>query len=102
MIFCFVALGVFLTATNPEHISIGLLVVPVVLLFLIAFCAAQLIMTSLKILKKEPRRRRTVALMSASLLSVIMILKSTGGISVVDVVLLALIIGVAGIYISKF
>lgn len=99
---CVVALVLFLTTTNPESIAVGLLVIPVVLLFLATFCASQIVLNVLRILKREPRRKRTVAMMMASLVTVVMILRSTGGISVVDIVLLVLIVGIAGIYISKF
>lgn len=102
MLACTLALLLFLTVTNPADVVVGLLVVPVMLLFFIAFCAAQLTLQALRVLKREPRRRRTVALMIASLITIIMILRSTGGISAADIVLLVLIVGIAGIYISKF
>ncbi len=102
LVLCVVALGLFLMLTNPSDISVGWLVIPVILLFFISFCAAQLILTALKLIRGKPRKRRIVALVSASLLTIIMILQSTGGIAGVDMLLLGLIIVVSAIYISKF
>lgn len=102
LIACVISLGVFLVATNPADVSVGLLVVPVVLVFFVAFCASQLLLMRLRLLKDKPRKQRIVALFCGSLLTVILILQSTGGISGVDVLLVALIIAVSGLYISKF
>ncbi|MGI9028074.1 MAG: hypothetical protein ACR2FM_04515 [Candidatus Saccharimonadales bacterium] len=99
---CTVGLGTFLTFTNPSQVSIGLLVVPVLLLFFIAFSAFQVGMDKLKLLKTRPRKRRTVALTGASIITVVMILQSTGGISTADALLMALIVLAATVYINKF
>lgn len=102
LVLCLIALALFLMLTNPANVSVGWLVIPVVLLFFIAFCGAQLALTAVKSIPGQPRKRRMVALVSASLLTIIMILQSTGGIAGVDLILLGLIIVVAAIYISKF
>lgn len=102
LIICAVALALFLMLTNPASISVGWLVIPVVLLFFMAFCAAHLILGRNKALSAKPRKKRMVALVSASLLTIIMILQSTGGIAGIDILLLGLIIVVSAIYISKF
>lgn len=99
---CAVALGLFLALTNPAQTSVGLLVIPVILLFLIVYCGLSLALVRLKIMANKPRKQRTVALVSASFLTIIMILQSTGGISGADVILLGLIIIMASIYISKY
>jgi hypothetical protein len=100
--FCIVVLGLFLTMTNPDNVSIGLLVIPVVLLFFIAFCASQLFLYGFKLLEGKTRKRRVVALISSSFITVTMILQSTGGVSAADVLLLGLIISVLVVYIDKF
>lgn len=99
---CTVALLLFLVLTNPQDVSIGILFIPVVLLFLITFCAAQILLSLLRISKTNPRKRRTTALLSGALVTLVMILQSTGGISLADLILLALIIGVATVYVEKF
>jgi hypothetical protein len=102
LILCVIALGLFLALTNPSNISVGWLVIPVIMLFFIAFCAAQIILTGMRLIRGNSRKRRIVALVSASLLTIVMILQSTGGIAGVDMLLLGLIILVSAIYISKF
>lgn len=99
---CSLVLIIFLGSTNPEQVNVGLLIIPVVLVFLITFCIAHILINVLKIMKKQPRRRRAVALVAAMILTVIAILGSTGGVSGADVLLLGLIILISGIYISKF
>jgi len=96
------ALGLFLVLTNPDKVSIGLLIVPVVLFFFIAFSIAQIILNGLKLLTVNPLRRRVVALSGASFATLVLILQSTGGVSVPDVLLLTLIIGIVSVYINKF
>ncbi len=102
LIVCVVLLGLFLVFTNPARIGVGLLIVPVILLFLISFCAVHIILAGLRSMKGKPRKKRLIALVSASLLTIVMILQSTGGIAGVDLLLLGLIIVVAVVYISKF
>lgn len=99
---CVAALGLFMALTNPANIGVGWLIVPIALIFLIVFCASHLLMEGLKLFADDTRRKRTVALGSASLLAIIVILQSTGGISGADMLLLGLTIVVAGLYISKY
>lgn len=102
LVVCSLGLMLFLGLTNPQDISVGLLVIPVLLLFFIAFCSAQILITLLRFSKSNPRKRRIVALLSASLITIIMILQSTGGISGADIILLGLIIVVSAVYVEKF
>ena len=95
-------LVLFLLLTNPNNLSIGWLVIPAVLLFFIAYCAVQVFFTVFRVMKGQSRKQRTAAMLSASLLTVIAILQSTGGISGADVLILGLIIVVAVLYINKF
>ena len=99
---CSLGLALFLALTNPQDVSIGMLVIPVILLFLIVFCLAHILIRFIGLSKSKPRKRRIVALLSASLVTVVMILQSTGGISGADLILLALIIVVSAIYVEKF
>lgn len=99
---CAVALLIFMGSTNPEQINVGLLVIPVILIFFMTYCLGQLLMSVLKIMKKQPRRRRAVSTVSAMIITVIAILVSTGGLSGVDILLLLLIIFISSIYINKF
>ena len=92
----------FLLLTNPQEVSIGLLIVPVVLLFLIIFSIAQIVIKAFNLMKGNPGKKRITALISAGLITMVMILQSTGGISGADVILLALIIIVSAVYVEKF
>lgn len=102
LVACLLGLSLFLGLTNPQDVSVGMLVIPVILFFLIAFCASQILITLFKLFKKNLRKRRIVALMGAALVTVIMILQSTGGISGADIILLALIIVISVVYVEKF
>jgi hypothetical protein len=95
-------LAIFLFSTNPESVALGLLVVPVALFFLISYAVTQMAINFFNLVRGQPHKRKLVAIVTAGLLTVIMILQSTGGISGADVLLLALIIPVAFIYIEKF
>jgi hypothetical protein len=99
---CVIALGLFLVLTNPDQVSISLLVVPILLFFFIAFSSAQIILNGFRLLPTKPRRRRAVALIGASFATLVLILQSTGGVSLPDVLLLTLIIGFVSVYINKF
>jgi hypothetical protein len=99
---CSLGLLIFLFATNPYEVGVGLMVVPAVLLFLIVFSTAYIGINLFNLMRGNPGKRRATALMVAALATFIMILQSTGGISMADVILLALIIVVAAIYIDRF
>lgn len=102
MVLSAVGLFLFLILTNPEKVAIGLLIVPVALFFLIVYSLAHILIYRLNLIKSMPNKRRIVALVSSGLITVVMILQSTGGISVADVILLALIVVVSAVYIDKF
>jgi hypothetical protein len=101
-----IALGLlllaFLSFTNPNNVSVGLLIVPVVLLFLIAFSVSVVVMNVLRILTSQARKQRVVAIISASFITVLTILASTGGISVTDIIIMVLILSIVTVYIDKF
>ena len=100
--FCILALVLFLILTNPSKAPVQLLIIPVVLLFFIAFCTSQLVLVTFNLISNQLRKRRIVAVVSASFITLIMILQSTGGISGADIALLSLILIVSAVYIEKF
>lgn len=97
-----VLLGIFLVSTSPEKTSFGLLLVPIVLSLVSIYFLVQLMLTTSGFLKRFPRKRPIVALSVAGLSTTIIVLQTTGGIAVVDVILLALIIVIATIYIQRY
>lgn len=102
LIICLASLAVFLTMTNPNQVTVGFLVVPVVLMFLAVFLIMQIFLPWLGFMKGNRRKERVSAMAGASLVTVLLILQSTGGISGIDVILLALLIVIASLYISKY
>lgn len=99
---CVVLLAAFMTLTNPEEVSVGVLAVPAVLTFFIIYSLAQLFFSATGILKSQPRKRTITAVISASLLTVVMILHSAGGLSPPDLILLGLIVVFSSVYINKY
>ncbi len=99
---CIIVLAAFLLLTNPARVSVGVLIVPIVLIFFIFFCITHLILEGMKVLPTQPRKRRAVGLIVSSLMTVLVILQSSGGMSVADLILLGLIILVLTVYVSKF
>lgn len=102
LVVCAAGLLAFLAATNPYEVSVGLMVVPAVLLFLMVFSTAHIGINLFNLMKRQPGKRRATALVVAALVTFVMILQSTGGISLADIILLALIIVLSAIYIDKF
>jgi hypothetical protein len=102
MIICLLLLLSFLFLTNPENVPVGLLVVPVILTFFIVFSVAHLTLRSTGKLASQPAKRGVVALIAGSLVAVVMILQSSGGLSVADLVLMALIMVVTALYVSRY
>ena len=96
-----ICLLLFLFFTNPEKVPIGLLVLPIILFFLIVYSLAQIIIHAFNLIKNI-RKRRIVSVVTAVFCSVILILQTTGGISVADMILLGLIVVISAIYIEKF
>jgi hypothetical protein len=98
----FVSLGIFLISTNPAEVPIGLLTVPIVIFFVLSFCLFEWVLITLKRMGQAPRRRRTVSIVSAAFITVVGILQSTGGLSLADLILLAMILIITAVYINKF
>lgn len=99
---CLVVLFGFLSLTNPEHVPVGLLVVPVVLTFLIVFSSAHLLLRMLHKFDKQPGKRRVVALIAGSMIAILMILQSSGGLSSADLVIMGLILVITSLYVSRY
>lgn len=102
LVVCGVGLLIFLLVTNPYEVGVGLMVVPAVLLFLMVFSVAVIGMDLFGLISKNPGKKRAAALVVAAFATFVMILQSTGGISVADIILLALIIVVSALYIDRF
>ena len=102
LIACDLILLAFFFLTNPEQVPIGLLVLPVVLIFLIVYSATHLVLEGLRKLQDRPGKRRAVSVIAGCLVAVLMILQSSGGLSGIDLVLMGLIIAVTALYVSRY
>jgi uncharacterized membrane protein len=99
---CLLVLAVFLASTNPNQLRVGLLVVPVMLMFLAVFVILHMVLSRLKFMARNPRKERVSAMAGASLATILLILQSAGGITTIDLVLLVLLVAIASLYISKY
>lgn len=97
-----VGLSLFLILTNPNEVAIGLLVLPVIFFFLIAYNSYLLIADWLKPAGRTSSKRKLAAIMAATFGTMVVILQSTGGISIADLILLILIGLLATVYVKKF
>ena len=95
-------LGLFFSLTNPRELAVGLLIIPVACLFVVGFIGALIALKAFRIAQNHHKRRRAIAVMCGALLAFILVLQSTGGIVVGDVLFMALMLLVTYIYITKF
>lgn len=96
------ALALFLLLTNPANVSVGVLVVPVVLFFLMMFSLVHTLIYKLDMWRGNLAKKRMAALAGATFITVVAILQSSGGVSLADVILLSLIFLLTSLYISRF
>jgi len=105
-LFSFIAiiflLLVFLTNTNPANLPVGVLVVPILLVFFAGFLGTLLLCDLFRIFPGHKRKRRSLAATVATMLAIGIVLGSSGAIVLSDFVLILLIIVVAVLYISNF
>lgn len=94
--------AVFFGMTKPDDLPVALLMVPVLFVFASVSTGSVLLMHVLRLAKSDPKRRRVIAVMCGVVASFLLVLQSTGGIVVGDVVLMIFILGLTYIYITKF
>lgn len=92
---------VFFGLTDPKDLPVGLLMLPVVLVFLAGFLLASIFM-KLFFFSKPSSKHRTIALVFAVGLTLILLFQSSGGIVWGDLLLLGLLMLITYIYINKF
>ncbi len=97
-----VLIGGFFSLTNPQEIPAGLLIIPVLLMFIIGLTGMLVALKVFRIATNHPKRRRAVAVLGGSLMAFILVLQSTGGIVAGDVLLIILMMTMTYIYITKF
>ena len=95
------ALGLFLVLTNPNKVPVSALAVPILLIFFISFSASQMVMGRIR-KRTNYRKKRTISLVFATLVTIVMTLQTSGGLSVADLIILVLIVVIAAIYIDKY
>jgi len=92
---------VFFGATDPKDLPVGLLMVPVLLVFTAGFLFASIFMR-LFFFSKPSTKHRSVAVVFAVGLTLILLFQSSGGIVWGDILLLGLLMLISYIYINKF
>lgn len=104
LLFCGLSLGlgIFLITTDPTNLPIALLILPALLVFFAVFTGTLLVCDVFRIFASKKRKQRGVAAMMATLLTIGVILGSSGAIIASDILLIGLILFVALIYISNF
>lgn len=97
-----ILLAIFLTSTNPNELPVAALVAPILLVFFASFTGTLLICDLFRLFGQHKKRRRSLAATVATLMAIAVVLGSSGAIVVGDIILIALILLVAWIYISNF
>ena len=98
IIFC---LALFLGLTDPESLPIGLLFVPVILLFFLLTTLSNLIITFLR--PKIPQTQlKTLSVMLGFIFSISFLFYSSSGVVLGDVILVFLILVIGFLYINKY
>ena len=93
---------VFVTNTNPDNLPVGILVVPILLVFFAGFLGTLLLCDLFRIFPQHTKKRRSLAATIATMLAIGVVVGSSGAIVLSDFVLIVLIIVVAILYISNF
>lgn len=92
----------FFGLTNPEELPVGLLMVPIILVFIILASGSLVLMEALSLLKGQDMRRKTLAILFGFMGSFFLSFQSTGGVVLGDVLLLVFILAITYIYILKY
>jgi hypothetical protein len=95
-------LAIFLTSTNPANLPVGVLMVPILLVFFAGFVGTLLACDLFKIFPSHTKKKRSLAATIATMFAIGLVLGSSGAIVLSDIVLIFLILMVALIYISNF
>lgn len=94
--------GLFLSITNPDKLPVAFLMVPVLLVFLIGTIVALLLQRAFGVAQGRQQRQRALAALFGTVAAFCLVFQSTGGIVIGDIILLALIVVVSSIYISRY
>lgn len=94
-------LVLFLGFTDPESMPIGLLFIPVILLFIIASLLVNLCL-KLFLKKISPSKEKLLSVTIGAISSISFLFYSSGGVVFGDFILIVLILLVSLIYINKY
>lgn len=94
----FGGLLIFLFSTNPEKLSIGWLILPFLWLFIAIFMSTLLVLDQFKV---NSPKRLTIAILTALIPSVALLLNSVNQLTLRDAMLVIIIGGIAIFYTSK-
>jgi hypothetical protein len=94
--------SLFFVLTNPEQMPVGLLMIPVVLIFFVITLSVIIFFRLTGLFSNSKRRRHGVAVMIGTLSALFIVFQSTGGVVLSDLILMGMIFLVACLYISKY
>ncbi len=96
------ALGVFLSVTNPNRISLGLLVVPALMVCLVVFLLTMQLLQLLGLFKVDVGKQRTISFIIGLSVGFLVMLQSIGQLQPGDAAIIMVITLVAVFYSSRF
>jgi len=91
----------FFIFTNPNHLTIGLLTIPILLIFGVVYNFCYISATYFKQLNNKNYNVRNLSAMAALTVSLIVLFKSSGGIVLADIILISLLLFISYVYISR-
>lgn len=92
----------FFMFTNPSNLPVGFLMVPILLAFGLCSAVVYALLHWFRVMEKQPRKQRGMAVLCGTLAGLYLVFQSTGGIAGADAILLLLIFSVSYIYITKY
>lgn len=96
-----VAAGLFFIFTDPGNLPVGLLMIPIILIFVVGYLLTRLVLRFATKALLSDRKQRTYAILTGLVAGLIMLFQSTGGIIWADVILMSLIVAIAYFYVDK-
>lgn len=92
----------FFSLTDPQKIPVGLLMIPIISVFIICSTGSLLVMRLGGFASRNLYRQRFIAVLFGVVGALYIVFQSTGGLVVGDVILIILIFALAYLYITNY
>jgi uncharacterized membrane protein len=96
-----IGLFVFMATTNPEHVSLGFLVLPMLLIAAISYMASKTVLNLFSGLAKDRKQRNTISIVISFMVASLLIFQSIGQLTLGDVLIVAFLGVVAVFYVTR-